>query len=354
MHRSCPLSCLLLLASALSAQTATGTATGPAVPPGVDLKDPQALLSVATGMNSLDDTRGTPWHLKASYESFDEKGSQVDQGTFEEWRLAPDQWKRTYSSGHFNQTEYSTATGITYETSAGAPLWPVSLIAKELVHPMPDSKDLEDTKPEIRPLNEKSARFNCVMLSLPLKSVKWSLGALPTYCFDLNTPTLRMEIFDASIQVLRNEMAVFQSNYIAKEVQLNDGRKPLLHMHVLSLTSLSPAEAASVVLPTSSDSSPSPAEVSVASGVVDGHKTGGPVPEYPVLARRNRIQGVVVLKISIGTDGHIHRLRVVSSPDPSLSSAAIDAVQRWAYHPFLLKGKPVIVNTTLDVTFRLG
>ena len=89
--------CFVLFASALFGQTE------PAMPPGADLRDPQVLLPLALSANSLDDPRLTPWHVKASYESFDESGKAADQGTFEEWRLSPDKSKRTYTSGNFNR-----------------------------------------------------------------------------------------------------------------------------------------------------------------------------------------------------------------------------------------------------------
>jgi TonB family protein len=75
-------------------------------------------------------------------------------------------------------------------------------------------------------------------------------------------------------------------------------------------------------------------------------------PIYPPEARLNRIEGVVRLKAVIGKDGAVKQLTVVSG-HPTLAQAAIDAVGKWIYQPTLLEGRPVEVETEIDVNFQL-
>jgi TonB family protein len=75
-------------------------------------------------------------------------------------------------------------------------------------------------------------------------------------------------------------------------------------------------------------------------------------PEYPPQAKEARIQGVVQFEATIGLDGHIDSLHLVSGPPP-LVTAAMQAVQQWVYRPTLLNGNPVRVITTIDVNFTL-
>ncbi len=77
------------------------------------------------------------------------------------------------------------------------------------------------------------------------------------------------------------------------------------------------------------------------------------VPRYPQLARAMRAEGTVVLAATIGKDGAIKNLRVVSGP-AVLQQAALDAVSQWRYRPYLLNGDPVEVETTVNVIFKLG
>jgi len=76
-------------------------------------------------------------------------------------------------------------------------------------------------------------------------------------------------------------------------------------------------------------------------------------PVYPDSARRNLIQGTVVLKAIIGEDGRIKNLRPISGPQ-ELYESAVGAVEQWRYKPFLLDGKPVQVETTINVNYKLA
>jgi TonB family protein len=76
-------------------------------------------------------------------------------------------------------------------------------------------------------------------------------------------------------------------------------------------------------------------------------------PAYPLAAKAAGIEGKVVIKGTIGTDGKIRNLRVVKGP-MVLRQAAIDAVLRWEYHPTIFHGVPVEVDTTVTVVFTMG
>jgi protein TonB len=58
----------------------------------------------------------------------------------------------------------------------------------------------------------------------------------------------------------------------------------------------------------------------------------------------------VVLHARISKTGDVEDLKVIGGPE-LLQQAAIDAVQRWKYRPFLLKGEPTAVETTINVNF---
>jgi TonB family protein len=93
--------------------------------------------------------------------------------------------------------------------------------------------------------------------------------------------------------------------------------------------------------------------VQVAPGVMAGNKISGPVPKYPVEAKKARIQGTVVLNAVIGKDGNVEELKVESGPK-ELQQSALDAVRQWTYKPYLLNGEPIEVKTTINVTYTLA
>jgi periplasmic protein TonB len=76
-------------------------------------------------------------------------------------------------------------------------------------------------------------------------------------------------------------------------------------------------------------------------------------PEYPALARSARIQGTVLLSAIISKEGTIENLRVLTG-HPMLVRAAIDAVSRWRYRPYVLNNEPVEVETQITVNFSLS
>ena len=75
-------------------------------------------------------------------------------------------------------------------------------------------------------------------------------------------------------------------------------------------------------------------------------------PEYPELAKRARVQGVVVLSITVDETGHVSEVRVIRG-HPLLDPSAIGAVQQWVFSPTLLNGQPVPVQSTITVVFNL-
>lgn len=75
-------------------------------------------------------------------------------------------------------------------------------------------------------------------------------------------------------------------------------------------------------------------------------------PDYPDIARAERLSGKVTLQAIIATDGSVKTLRVLSGRC-SLARAAVDAVRKWRYMPTLVNCEPVEVNTTIDVFFQM-
>ena len=75
-------------------------------------------------------------------------------------------------------------------------------------------------------------------------------------------------------------------------------------------------------------------------------------PTYPELALKARVQGKVVLVITVNEEGFVSDVQV-SSGHPLLNDSAIAAVKQWQYSPTLLNGEPVPVITTVTVIFAI-
>ena len=101
-------------------------------------------------------------------------------------------------------------------------------------------------------------------------------------------------------------------------------------------------------------------------------------PVYPADARTEGVQGIFLIDVMIGKDGAIKNARVAASAptserlsemkaakgpakwtpaaqegDARLAKAALEAVGQWRYEPMLKDGKPIDVEATLTVNFKL-
>jgi TonB family protein len=101
------------------------------------------------------------------------------------------------------------------------------------------------------------------------------------------------------------------------------------------------------------DPNPKPPEaVRVGSGVARGLVVKRVAPVYPSEAKARRIEGLVVLSVTIGKDGRVADVRGISG-HPVLMEAAQVAVAQWEYKPFIVGDQPVGLITEVEVNFAL-
>jgi TonB family protein len=76
-------------------------------------------------------------------------------------------------------------------------------------------------------------------------------------------------------------------------------------------------------------------------------------PEYPEDARAKKIEGTVVLGLTIDHDGLPQSIQVKKSLYPALDQSAIETVRKWRFEPALKNGQPVSMWVTVEVYFAL-
>ena len=77
--------------------------------------------------------------------------------------------------------------------------------------------------------------------------------------------------------------------------------------------------------------------------------------QYPAIAQENQISGNVVVQFVIEKDGSLTNIKVLQSPDKSLSDEAVRVLKKsdkWT--PGRQRDKPVRCSYTLPVVFRLN
>lgn len=79
-----------------------------------------------------------------------------------------------------------------------------------------------------------------------------------------------------------------------------------------------------------------------------------PLPRYPSAARRQGIEGTVILEVLVDAAGLPGRVAIArSSGSGLLDEAAVEAVERWRFRPARRGGEPVEGHVLVPITFRL-
>jgi len=76
-------------------------------------------------------------------------------------------------------------------------------------------------------------------------------------------------------------------------------------------------------------------------------------PEYSEEARKAKFQGTVILFVVVDEKGNPRDLKVIRPLGLGLDQKAIEAVEKWKFRPGMRDGKPVAVQATIEVNFRL-
>lgn len=306
--------------------------------------DPAALMSLAWQQNGLHGKDLKPWHVRASWQIVDNKGKPEKQGTWEEWWAGPQQWKLVVDAPEAHRTTWGTPKGE-FAQGNGSPGWIESLVEGLIVRPAPVVASLAHSQLKVTQVRDHSVQLQCVAATDKPPS-----EALRQFCFVSGSAALRVKQTPV-METTMNSILQFQGRYLAGKIHVNRLGMPTVQIQIDQAGPMTTGEMSQLAPPPNATLSGT--WISVGSGVVAGRKISGNVPEYPALARAQHIQGIVLMWALIGTDGAIHNLEVIGGP-PALQKPAVDAVRTWHYQPYLLGGRPVEVETQINVIFTLS
>lgn len=175
-----------------------------------------------------------------------------------------------------------------------------------------------------------------------------------TYCFNAaNGGLARMvgwwPISSSERAFEYSDFVEFAGKTVPSTIRVPDGIDPTVVFHMSQIVPLGKVDAQTFVPPSGAqewDSCPAMMETQ--------KLVRQKMPEYPQEARTAHIQGQVSVYAVLGTDGLLHNMKVLSSPAPSLSRSALDALQGWQYQDAVCNGKPVAIEMILKIIYALG
>ena len=95
-----------------------------------------------------------------------------------------------------------------------------------------------------------------------------------------------------------------------------------------------------------------PAPLPVGGDVKSARLLSSVAPQYPAMARSQRIGGDVKIDALVDVTGQVAGMKVISGP-VLLQQPAMDALRRWKYEPAQLNGKTVPMHLTVTIQFKL-
>ena len=351
----------LLTGEAQSLPASQGS-SGAAMP-----NDPKELLRSATKINGLSGLNVKPWHLKASYQIFDQDGNPKGRGTYEELWVSQTRFKRSFSGDGFTQTRYGTENGTVQTGDSIQAPWQLDTLRYDLVTPLPREDHLDAW--DFADLPAVPGQISrCVSMSGPLRvtisasgaSTTSEKGILGVFCFAAERPLLETREQGTTATTTFNNPATLEGRWLPRDLEMKVKGQVVLSAHLEVFETIETVHEADFAPPAEATTPPMilvgtrhpPGQVQVSGGVAAAMLITKVNPTYPPIAHAARVQGTVVLQAVVGKGGQVSELRILSGP-PMLQQAALDAVKQWVYRPYLLNGSPVEVMTTVNVVFQI-
>jgi hypothetical protein len=303
----------------------------------VDPSTLAAWLKQVSAINGLSAGDVRPWHIVIAYDQFDGDGDNFNSGVLEEFWAGPKKFKRIYMSDNLNQTDYATDHGL---FRLGDQRWPNRAelqVRSEVVDPFSYATSLQ----EVLATNVER-KFG--MYTLNCSVMKNGLGGISIpaqYCFEDNSSLLRYARGLGWFQTVYNYIVSFQGRNIGRDVEVTDGGKPFLKLHVKTIEAIELIDDKDFVPPAN------------AIGLSGQRVTGvvvkpikQPFPEWPTALRREHFK--VEVQVVIGKDGHVASAHAVAGPSDAYK-AAEDTVRKWVFQPYLVLGEPVEVESKVQL-----
>jgi TonB family protein len=310
---------------------------------------------------SYDYSTFKPWHLKATYQLSDGQGKPAGQGTYEYWWASPQLYRSSWTRADATYTEWHMADGKVAYQGSSAPLSYFEYKLKTaLVSPLTAVGELDPASFRLDQ-HGVSASHSVVTCFHTVPIAPQSdpgqapaMGLFPSYCFNTQKQFLLGAYSFGTLVAQYNAFTPFQGKPVAREFYFREGTRFFLSAKIEEIGELSPSAAAAALTPPQTARPAAIDKVKIGADAVQALLVSEVAPVDPRDAKDAHIGGKVLLRATIGIDGRVRDLELLSAPDPSLAFSAFRAVSQWQYKPYQLNGHPVEVETTVTVSFAPG
>lgn len=319
-------------------------------------REPRAVFSAIAPYYDFMDANLKPWHLRVNYQLDDEEGNPSGEGTFEYWWVSPKVYRSKWTRGNAVHSEWHTLDGKILAQATGEPLsvfeyW----LQSALLSPIPAAVDLDSTKSILvdHSIASQNAHTRCIMV-VPSEIKEQDartmpFGIYPEYCVNRVKPILLGYYFFGSLLTKSVNFIEMQGKSMPREIYIIAGSKEVFSAKIEPVQMIDRTDPA--LTPPSDAVAVNPDKVQISPEAGSALVVRKVAPTYPESARIAHDQAKVILRTTIGTDGGVRDVRLVSTQAPSLALPAFQSVSQWKFKPYRINGEPVAAETTVEVDF---
>jgi hypothetical protein len=311
------------------------------------------LLLSGIKANGLAGSGIPPWHLKIDVQyidpGFGNSNPKPLSGSVEQWTVAPDQWRRTFTGqpGH-NFSEWSVARLEKFQSKPSHDpfdaLADYHRFARAVIDPLAQAANIHpDYEMEVKRGDLGGITLNCVSVVNPKRYAPDDDPdvVFPTYCFD---PDLHLRIIVSGKTTTQfDDIQMFQGRAVAHDVKIRLDGALNTELKVSVLEPLADANADRVK--PGKDAVPQPFFI----------EPGLPRPEavyevaaaLPIQPGGMPFRGTFNVPILIRKDGTVKTLSAPEIWSQDLKDALQAAVSKWKYKPYMVDGQPVEAQYTV-------
>jgi Gram-negative bacterial TonB protein C-terminal len=289
-----------------------------------------------------------PFDLDATFQVTDSVGKKFD-GSYRLIWTSIDQWREEINLGDYSRVRVGVPGKYWQKRSIDFELAQVYQLSQALNFPKTLHEDASSATDKIKLEKKGSLPSKCTWILPPSKIEE-------EFCFDPSNGTLDFDYLlhngsDGQSEITSREYSDFMKvaeKMYPKTITIMSGGAKRIVFSVNHLVVPAQVDPALFAVPHQAQA------WDFCADLVPANKIHVSIPVYPEFAKQSHLTGIVRVYGVIGTDGSFHNLKVVASPGPSLSAAALQAAEKSKYEPASCKSAPIPFETFIDFTFTIG
>jgi TonB family protein len=312
----------------------------------------QQTMEVSRKRSQLEAEGAEPFRLVASFESFDAGVPNVqieahNKGTLDELWKSPREYKKTITvdGKQVVVVENGTQSWMTGDAVIS------SFIGLAINAVSTPFLELPPTINRVsREVNKENATLDCVGTEPKFEGVSEETRlALTTFCMARGNHLIRLILRPNDIAIAFNDIQPFGKKYIARSIEVTQGGRPIVRMHIDSLT---PADDFSALSATPPDGAQiSDYHRADHAYISNDLRRGQVLTTVPPIVPSTGFRGVVVVKVHVDTTGQVEHAEVLGSENQIIKNAALASVKQWRWRVSYEGDKLVPIDTAVELDF---